>query len=346
MKNIFQITEQEKKEILEKHNLFKEVLKAKSEVKRLMVNEQVTPTSGGVEFLRAARDKCQVAKGGVLRSAPGKPTVLYKKADFNDDNGQFKIGDELYIKDNFTLDVVITDADGKRTMAYNKRWECPALTKPVEDQKKANLEKTKDEGAWKTKEELLKSDTEQNILDPEMYDVKVVDGVTLYRNKSGAGIQQALTPRGQQTFNKYKAAGGLTQQEVDPEASLTFIKVRIGGKPDFSEEFYMYFDPEKTVRDPSVAQAIQTTIEQRIPTDKKDCKTSIENYYTNFKKKRMIEPNQLSALKYKVQACKNEFYGDWGFMGGGKIDEILDILSGVKVGGPSSYGDDSKWRLK
>jgi hypothetical protein len=51
-------------------------------------------------------------------------------------------------------------------------------------------------------------------------------------------------------------------------------------------------------------------------------------------------------LKYKVQACKNEFYGDWGFMGGGKIDEILDILSGVKVGGPSSYGDDSKWRLK
>ena len=28
------------------------------------------------------------------------------------------------------------------------------------------------------------------------------------------------------------------------------------------------------------------------------------------------------------------------------IDEILDILSGVKVGGPSSYGDDSKWRLK
>jgi tRNA G18 (ribose-2'-O)-methylase SpoU len=86
MKNRFQITEQEKKEILEQHNLFKEVLKSKSKVKRLMVNEQATPTSGGgVEFLKAARDKgCQVAKGGVLRSAPGKPTVLYKKADFKD----------------------------------------------------------------------------------------------------------------------------------------------------------------------------------------------------------------------------------------------------------------------
>jgi len=349
MKNKFQITEQEKKEILEQHNIFKKVLKAKSEVKRLMVNEQSTPTSGsGVEFLKAARDKgCKIAKGAVLRSAPGKPTVLYKKADYDSPNGYFKIGDELYIKDNFTFDVVTTDVDGKKTMTYTNRvWNCSALTKPIEDQKKANLEKTKGEGDWKTKEELLKTDTEQNILDPEMYDVKVVDGVTLYRNKSGAGIQQALTPRGQQIFAKYKAAGGLTQQEVDPEASQTFIKVMIGSKPDFSDNFYMYFDPEKTVRDPSVAQAIQTTIEQRIPTDKKDCKTSIENYYTNFKKKRMIETNQLSALKYKVQACKNEFYGDWGFMGGGKIDEILDILSGVKVGGPSSYGEDSKWRLK
>ena len=59
-----------------------------------------------------------------------------------------------------------------------------------------------------------------------------------------------------------------------------------------------------------------------------------------------MEPNQLAALKYKVQACKNEFYGDWGFLGGNKMDNILDIMSGVKSGGTSSYGDDSKWRLK
>ena len=206
MKNIFQITEQEKKEILEKHNLFKKVLKSKSEVKRLMINEQSTPTSGGgVEFLIAARDKsCQIAKGAVLKGAPGKATVLYKRADYDSPNGYFKIGDELYIKDNFTFDVVTTDVDGKKTVITNRRWNCPALTKPVEDQKKANLEKTKGEGAWKTKEELLKSDTEQNILDPEMYDVKVVDGVTLYRNKSGAGVQTALTERGQKIFQKYK----------------------------------------------------------------------------------------------------------------------------------------------
>ena len=32
--------------------------------------------------------------------------------------------------------------------------------------------------------------------------------------------------------------------------------------------------------------------------------------------------------------------------GGKKLDNYLDMLSGVKEGGPSSYGDDSKWRLK
>jgi len=29
-----------------------------------------------------------------------------------------------------------------------------------------------------------------------------------------------------------------------------------------------------------------------------------------------------------------------------KLDEYLDILSGVKEGGPMSYGEGSDWRLK
>ena len=96
------INEQERKEILEKHNLFKEALKSK--VRRLMISEQSVPTGGGEEFLRAARDKgCKIAKGGILQSAPGKPTVLYKKADYGSANGYFKVGDELYIHDDFTF---------------------------------------------------------------------------------------------------------------------------------------------------------------------------------------------------------------------------------------------------
>jgi uncharacterized protein YktA (UPF0223 family) len=345
MKKTLQITEQEKKEILEQHNLFKEVLKSKSKVKRLMVNEQATPTSGGgVEFLKAARDKgCQVAKGGVLRSAPGKPTVLYKKADFNDDNGQFKIGDELYIKDNFTLDVVVTDADGKRTMAYNKTWACPALTKPVEDQIRGNITKTKSEGNWKTKEDVLAIDTEQNIENPKMYEKKVVNGTTLYRNLSDVGINKALTKKGQDVLTYYTNNGALLQSQVDPEQAQTYTKIKIGSNPDFSEDFYVYLDPTK-VTDPKMLADIQANINKTIPQDKKICKKAIEDYYTNFKKKRVVLPNELTKMKADVQSCKNEFYKDWGFFGSKKIDDMLDVMSGG-VGGPSRMGDDAKWRL-
>ena len=144
----FDINEQEKNTILEQHNLFKKVLQSK--VKRLMVNEQeqAQPTGGGREFLIAARDKgCKIAVGGKLMSAPGKPTVLYKVADYDSANGYFKKGDELYIKDDFTFDVVTTDASGNKTLsASGKKWACSALTAPIEQQVKTNIERTKEEG--------------------------------------------------------------------------------------------------------------------------------------------------------------------------------------------------------
>jgi hypothetical protein len=342
MKLIFEANEQEKKEILEQHNLFKKALQSK--VTRLMVNEQSEPLKG-IEFLKAARDKkCKIAVGGVIRSAPGKPSVLYKIADYDSANGYFKKGDEIYIKDDYTFDVVTTDATGNKTKSVqNKKWGCPAMTADAESASKTNTERTKLEGDWKLRKDI--TDTDENVENPEMYEKKVINGIVYYRSLSGAGIQAALTERGKQIFDKYVANGGLTEKQVGPEESKTYVKVLIGSKPDFSADFYMYFDPQKTVRDPSIATNIQKSIEQTIPTDKKDCKTNIENYYTNYKKKRMMEPNQLAALKYKVQACKNEFYGDWGFLGGGKMDKILDIMSGG-IGGPSKMGEDAQWRLK
>jgi len=341
MKLILEVSDLERKEILEKHEFFKKVLTSKVNNKTL--NEQTALS--GVAFLKDARDKkCPITIGSVLKSAPGKPTILYKKADFNSKNGYFKVGDELYIKDDFTFDVVVTDENGNKQITYqNRKWSCPAITAPIEQRTKTNIERTELEGDWKKREAI--TDTDENVENPQMYEKKVISGETRYRSLSGAGIQTALTERGKTIFNAYKANGGLTEKEVDPEKSRTFTKVLIGSKPDFSADFYMYFDPSKTVRKPEIAKKIQASIEQTIPTDKKDCKTNIENYYTNFKKKRIIEPNQLAALKYKVQACKNEFYGDWGFLGGNKMDNILDIMSGVKVGGPSTYGDDKMWRL-
>jgi hypothetical protein len=349
MKLIFEANDQEKKEIIEQHNFFKKTLKTK--LKQKFVNEQTSQTSGGgVGFLNAARDKgCKIAVGGVIKSTPGKPSVLYKVADYDSTNGYFKKGDELYIKDDFTFDVVSVDGSGKKRLsASNKKWACSALTQPVEDLVKGNIEKTKLEGGWKTKEEVLKNDTEENIEDLQMYDKKVVNGVTLYRNKSGAGIQTALTPRGQQIYKYYSDLGGLPENAVDPEKSQTWVKVKIGSKPDFSADFYMFFDPTKTYNDSNITKLIQDRTLANVPKDKKLCKQSIEDYYTNFIKKRPMQPSDFSFLKSKTQACKNEFYGDWGVLSGGRrIDKILDIMSGSVIGqGPSKMGDNAQWRLK
>jgi hypothetical protein len=202
MRLIFEANEQEKKEILEQHNLFKKVLQSK--VTKLMVNEQTQSTGGGREFLIAAREKCKIAVGGVIKSAPGKPSVLYKVADYDSPKGYYKKGDELYIKDDFTLDVVSKNASGNKILsAKNIKWTCSALTKPIEDQIKGNIEKIKKEGNWTTKEELLKTDTEQNIENPVMYEKKVIDGNTLYRRKSAGGIGDALTPDQKSIIDKW-----------------------------------------------------------------------------------------------------------------------------------------------
>jgi hypothetical protein len=343
MKLILEVNEQEKNRILEQHNLFKKALQSK--VKRLMVNEQTQP-GGGVEFLKAARDKgCKIAVGGKLMSAQGKPTVLYKIADYDSANGYFKKGDELYIKDDFTFDVVSVDASGNKTLsASNKKWACSALTKPVEDQIKTNIDLTQKEGGWKKRGDI--TDTDANVNNPQMYEKQVVNGETLYRRISGKGIAGALDKRQQDVVTKWEAQGAKLEKDVDAEQAKTWSRKLVSPKSDglFSEDFYMYFPPN-TVNNAAILTAFKAAVTDQTSNSKSDCKAAIEAYYSAFKVKAKIEPNTMDAMKEKVQACVNQFKGKWGVGAFTKIDNYVDILTGVERGGPSSYGDDAKWRL-
>ena len=243
----------------------------------------------------------------------------------------------------FFPDMTYSFVDGSK----KGKWTCPALTKPVEDQIKGNIEKTKREGNWTTKEELLKTDTEQNIENPVMYEKKVIDGVTHYRRKSAGGIGEGLTPDQKSIIDKWTNKGAKLRKELDAEQAKTWISKLVSPASEgyFSEDLIMYFDPTITVKDESLTATIQNAVKQRIPTNQKDCKNTIETYYLAFKKKRPLEPNEFEALKYKTQACKGEYYNDWGILSGGRrMDNYLDIMSGG-IGGPSRAGDDAKWRL-
>jgi hypothetical protein len=109
----------------------------------------------------------------------------------------------------------------------------------------------------------------------------------------------------------------------------------------------MFFPPENVVgtQGGNVEAEFNKAITNQTPTSKKDCRNTIEAYYKAFKTKKRIEPNTFEPMKEKVQACANEFDGKWGGILS-NIDDYVAILRGDKVGGPSSYGADSKWRIQ
>jgi len=332
MNNINQI---ERDTILEMHSKFKKSL----------ISEQVDDLKTKLD--KFLSDGC-VKNGKIVQLQTKNPALQYAiKQESTKTPGKFRY---------FFADyrVGIFDGSGKFQFSPSK-WSCAgvqqataaAATAATAAANAADTSLVQQEGGWQEAKDI--KTTRENLENPKMFEKKVVNGVTLYRSVPGSGITGGLTPDQTKVIEKWAKQGAKLRKDLDPEQAKTWVSrvVSPASEGYFSQDLVMFFDPEK-VNDVSIAQKIQTDVERRIPTNVKDCKMNIEKYYLNYTKKRPLEPNELAALKGKVQACKNEFYGDWGviFSGGNKMDNILDIMSGVKSGGPSSYGDDSKWRIQ
>jgi hypothetical protein len=219
------------------------------------------------------------------------------------------------------------------------------MTADAEAAVKTNIERTEQEGDWKKREDI--TDTDENVANPQMYEKKVINGETRYRRRISGGIGAALTKDQKDIVTKWESQGAKLRKDLDPEEAKTWVSrvVSPASEGYFSQDLIMYFDPTVTVKDATITTTIQKSLQNRIPTDQKDCKNTIEAYYLAFKKKRPLEPNEFEALKAKTQACKNEYSGDWGMLSGGRrMDNYLSIMSGGE-GGPSRRGEDSKWRL-
>jgi len=332
MNNINQI---ERDAILEMHSKFKKSL----------ISEQVDDLKTKLD--KFLSDGC-VKNGKIVQLQTKNPALQYAiKQESTKTPGKFRY---------FFADyrVGIFDGSGKFQFSPSK-WSCAgvqqataaAATAATAAANAADTSLVQQEGGWQEAKDI--KTTRENLENPKMFEKKVVNGVTLYRSVPGSGITGGLTPDQTKVIDKWTKQGARLRKDLDPEQAKTWVSrvVSPASEGYFSQDLVMFFDPEK-VNDTEIAKKIQTNVERRIPTNVKDCKMNIEKYYLNFTKKRPLEPNELAALKGKVQACKNEFYGDWGviFSGGNKMDNILDIMSGVKSGGPSSYGDDSKWRIQ
>jgi len=340
----FNISNEEVKTILEMHSNEKK--------NTFLIKEDAT---SDLEKLRIAIS-AGCLKNGSLKRSKSTGNVFYRKPSAKDPSKEV----------DFFADMTFKFADGSQS----GKWKCDAIEttlagaankaaqdaatqeKNAADKKVAdsNIELLKKEGGWKSYDELIQIDTKENISNPAMYEKKVIDGIDLYRRK-GSNLEKGLGDKAQSIIDEYKSKGYKLKSELTPEEIKTFKSQVVSPASDgyFPQDLVMYFNPASTQglqSGQNITTVIQNAVESRIPTDKKDCKDTIEAYYISWKKKRPLKPNEFNALKEKSQACKNEFYGDWGALGGGKTDDIIDILTGAKSGGPTLWDDDSKWMLK
>lgn len=360
MKTNFNISESEKEQILELHNVIKESLNSKLSKKR--IDEQAapqTPQLKGVDLLKAARDKgCKIAVGSVLKSASGKPTILYKVADYDSKNGYFVKGDEIYIKDDMTFDVIKNQNGVKTLSAQNKPWACAALFEKGPDPNAGDIELEKKSGTWKERKDINVTNDELAQLYEkhpkyDLYRLKTQEGKTgNYTPEQQAWIDNWVkgidVKTGQQNEVLYKV--NLTPQEA---ASGLFIStIAPGSETVFPKPGLTVYTTQRNLAN------VKTDILNNIIKDQTPnievCRQNVLSFYNlyNGRNSITISAREFDEAKRLVQACADRYYKKWGFIGSlkkgegsGSLDGYIDVLRGG-AGGPSPYGDDAKWKLK
>ena len=230
-----------------------------------------------------------------------------------------------------------------------------AETKQDNDAKIATLKQQN----YKTKKELIDAGVDLNTID-RSYDKQVIGNVALYKLRgdvnditmtSGGTVSvgtQDFKEKQQAFIDQYKAKGyELNPDRTKRNSMVPYTAEQLGAPADlFPNGLTLYYNPnlQKDLKTDILSNTLKN---QTI--DRGTCKDNVESYYTSFKQRASFvgDPADIAKAKRVVQACKDQYYNKWGILGGGnKLDEYLDILSGVKEGGPMSYGKDSIWKLK
>ena len=323
------ISESEVKEILSMHKSLKE-----QDEKKISLDV----TSYLVKLRKAITAGC--LKGGKILTNANQSKYVYRATS--------KSGKTV----DFTADMNYKFGDGSKS----GKWKCDEIAQmaataaQVAQQQAANVADTsllQQEGGWQEAKDI--KTTRENLENPLMFEKKVINGVTLYRSVPGSGITGGLTPDQTKVIEKWKGKGAKLRKELDPEEAKTWSSRVVSPSSEgyFSQDLVMYFPPENVVgaNGSSIEQQFNSAVSSQTPSSKGDCKNTIEAYYKAYVSKKKIQPNTFEPMKEKVQACVNQFDGKWGGVLS-KIDNYVDILRGVREGGPTSYGDDSKWRIQ
>lgn len=329
---MYNITQTDRESILEMHSKMKKPLISeqvdtdlKTKLNKILTDGCVK--NGKIVSLQTTNPALQFAIKQESSKTPGKFRYFFAdgRAGMFDENKKFKF------------------LPGKLDCTGVQQAAAAASLSATTAANIADTNLLKKEGGWQEASEI--KTTRENLENPQLFEKKVVNGVTLYRSVISSGVTAGLTDEQIKVIKKYTDLGGKLRKDLDAEEAQTWTsKVVYPAGTLFSEDLVMFFPPSNAIGADggNVEQQFTNAISNQTPTSKRDCKDTIEAYYEAWRTKKRIEPNTLLPMKEKVQACANEFEGKWGGILS-RIDNYVDILRGDKEGGPLS---DSKWRIE
>ena len=309
----------------------------------------------------------QTMKGGInseedtLRKLIKSGCIKNGKLLTNSDRSKFvyrlitKSGKEI----DFFADMTYKFKDGSKS----GKWTCPQLdnlasTEASATQAAADLESkiaTEIKKGWKKLETLKAEGVDLTTLD-KVFDKQVIGNVALFRPK---GSSTTFTPgtstvdfnNDQQSFVDTFIAKGYKLNPTRLEQS-SLVKVtgeQLGAPADlFPNGLVMWYDPNQQSTIRGREDSILGDILDNQSINRTTCRKNVKDFFELYRRRNsaQVDPATVDRAKRIVQACRDEHYGEWGIAGGKNVDEMLDILSGRKTGGPLTTGASSIFRIK
>lgn len=337
MKKIL-ISEEEKKNIIESHNTYREVLMGHLFDKSLIEEQAQNPRNEG-EVIDMAIQKCTQLPTKTKAKFNNRPALFFKPNEKSVDkvSGAVKwdAGDNVYFLGDMSWVSTFKDEEGKERQRYVGRWSCKDLNVEA-----ANLEMMKNQYVqkfgWKQYNTLSDEDKAEVQKNPAAYEIMYLatnPRTQLVRDKRKQ--QRGAVGENQTSkINSYFQQQGLTGVEWKYEKDLTIPqreewgKPIILGPPMFDENIAIYMNPEQRG-----AKALTADIKRQREAQslsENECSGQIKQYYLTWKEGTEISFAKLDSLKKNVKKCMRLGY-DYkaaGLLGGGNVRKMIAAMYG------------------
>lgn len=338
----FKLSSEEKNQILESHNKYRDVLMGHL-FDRSLVSEQASQNMPAKQLFALAKQNCQ--KGGPVSVAEpgthqGKDVLIYNPTSPKE--GVWEPGDEVYFYADGTY-IVVTSKNGVSRVKTVRQWECPNL--PFERDRVNNLINTLrsdykyflyDDPAFKPYQKSAQ-EKDQTVLD-----IIQVGNTLLYRPKTA--LREPGTQTEKDIINSYlqRSYGvspddleGLWKLDPSEAEKQELFALVIPKSAGLTQNYQIWLDltklPIKTQNKLSKA-GIKNMQSQY---NEKACSSIIMNYYNTWLNKVPRRFADLEIEKQKVLQClaQQHNYGTLG-IGGKNVDKAILALYGRNTNDP------------